>query len=96
MSITASDHAIDIVRYQADAAKYLGMDYTHMIVDEWDYMTKPMSTNIDDYEIRRLGRKDYGVFHTAAPNSLRARYACSHTEAKRRWALKLVTHRLTK
>lgn len=49
------------------------------------------STNINDYEIRRLGYKDYGVFRAG---SLRARYACSHLEARRRWAMVLVTSRL--
>lgn len=77
------------------------MKHSSMIIDEWSHMTKPMSTNIDDYEIRRLGRKDYGVFYkpdqgTWGSMRIVARYACSHTEAKRRWALNLITRRLTK
>lgn len=84
MSITASDH------------KIRGRSITDMVFDEWQYMAEPMSTNIDDYEIRRLGYKDYGIYLKNAKWARTiVRYACSHTEAKRRWALKLITHRLT-
>jgi len=83
-SITASDLPIK------------GKTYTKLVFDEWEYMTKPMNTNINDYEIRRLGRKDYGVFcvRAWADRIMFARYKCSHLEARRRWAMVLVTKRL--
>ena len=65
---------------------------TKILVDEWDYLTKPMSTNMHDYEIRRFGYKDYGVY--LAGLVLKARYKCSHLEARRRWAMVIVTKRL--
>lgn len=59
----------------------------------WNYA--PMNTNINDYEIRRLGYKAYGVYLKNAPwAKLIAKYKCSHLEARRRWAMVLVTKRL--
>lgn len=66
-----------------------------ILVDEWQYMTQTMNTNINDYEIRRLGYKDYGVFRVGQP-TIRARYQCSHLEARRRWTMVLVNRRLTR
>lgn len=69
---------------------------TKILVAERDYLTKPMNTDPGYYEIRRLGRKDYGVFVKGQPSWARIiqRYACSHLEARRRWAMVLVTKRL--
>lgn len=86
MSITANKYVLPIK----------GKAITKIVFDEWQYMTQPMNTDPDYYEIRRLGRKDYGVFVKGQPSWARIiqRYACSHLEARRRWAMVLVTQRL--
>lgn len=87
MSITASNHS-------ADAARYWGKSLAEMLGK--NSLLTTMNTTMNDYEIRRLGYKDYGVFRSGVWSArvMAARYKCSYPEARRRWAMALVTKRL--
>lgn len=64
-------------------------------LDGWSRIAGLWPTPKDtEYEIRRLGKKDYGVFQGRYGTAMLARYKCSHLEARRRFTLLLVTRRM--
>ena len=58
------------------------------------------ANSLGGHAIKRLGYKDYAFYGTRESNwggqQIVARYKCSWPEAKRRFALKLITTRLLK
>ena len=71
-----------------------GMSITKMWVDEWT--AKPEhSMNLDDYEIRRFGKKEYSAhLKSGRYEVLKAVYKCSRPEAVRRWTMVLINRRM--
>lgn len=78
MSITRSDVRNSKVWYWIDEFGF------------WHHERVFRNFNLADYEMRRLGKKDYGFFL----NGLVARYSCSYLEARRRFVMKLITARM--
>ena len=69
-----------------------------VIVDEYANWRNP-TLCIEDFEMKRLGRKDYAFFQVVHGNwggrHTVERYKCSYPEAQRRFNTKLLIDRLT-
>ena len=73
-----------------------GMSITKMWVDEWTDRPEAFM-NLDDYEIRRFGKKQYSVhLKSGRYEVLKAVYKCSRPEAIRRWTAVLIARRMTR
>jgi len=78
----------------AKASQILGRHPSGVIIDEWNNYGR-RSYAIGDFDMRREGRKQYAFYRRDGSACALQRYSCSHIEAKRRFALYLITRRLT-
>ena len=82
------------------ASEIRGLKATMVVHDEYQYMPQWLPEDYlpyDQYEMVRLGRKEYGFRTKGHPGNRYVRcYRCSHLEAQRRFKLMLITRRLMK
>lgn len=87
MSTTASDHddVLDAVRYAYSRMNWL--PEPHLL----DLYPSPSA-----YEMVKIGPKEYGFrpCNRQVGSGLVARYKCSHLEARRRFAMMLITRKM--